>query len=186
MGLPDLSEIRARLPDATPPHGHGTSGWAATALILHPADVPEILFIRRADKHGDPWSGHVALPGGRHEPWDPDLLATARRETAEEVGVALGEPIGRIEEVRSRSRGAGVETYVFELSRRPELTLQEREVARAMWVGLDHLLDEINRTRHPVPGLGPFPGVRLGDDVLWGLTLRTLDNFLAAVDLARP
>src|ERR671920_2114796 len=62
--------------------------WAAVAAVLTPAP-DSILLIRRADRSGDPWSGHMALPGGRREPGDTDLLATAIRETAEELGIEL-------------------------------------------------------------------------------------------------
>ena len=62
--------------------------WAAVAIVLAP-DPDAVLLIRRAERAGDPWSGHMALPGGRYEPKDPDLLGTALRETVEEVGVAL-------------------------------------------------------------------------------------------------
>lgn len=50
---------------------------------------PEILFIKRAGRVGDRWSGHVAFPGGRRDPPDVDDRATAIRETREEVGLDL-------------------------------------------------------------------------------------------------
>jgi len=50
---------------------------------------PEVLFIKRATREGDKWNGHVALPGGRRDPEDEDDLATAVRETIEEVGIDL-------------------------------------------------------------------------------------------------
>jgi len=62
--------------------------WAAVAIILTP-QPDSILLIRRADRSGDPWSGHMALPGGRREAGDSDLAGTAIRETAEEVGIRL-------------------------------------------------------------------------------------------------
>ncbi|MCA9639821.1 MAG: NUDIX domain-containing protein, partial [Myxococcales bacterium] len=64
--------------------------FAAVAAVLRPTDADtEVLLIRRAEHEGDPWSGHMAFPGGRHDPTDPDLLTTARRETLEEVGLDL-------------------------------------------------------------------------------------------------
>ena len=54
----------------------------------------ELLIIKRAEHEGDPWSGHLALPGGRAEPQDADLLITAARETYEEVGIDLLGPNG--------------------------------------------------------------------------------------------
>ena len=61
---------------------------AAVAMVLRPAagGASEVLLIERAEKPGDPWSGHMAFPGGRLDPSDPDPRFTAERETFEEVG----------------------------------------------------------------------------------------------------
>ncbi|HKK07465.1 MAG TPA: hypothetical protein VKA44_01120, partial [Gemmatimonadota bacterium] len=48
------------------------AGPASEAL----ADL-EALFVQRAETEGDPWSGHMALPGGRSAPADEDLAETA-------------------------------------------------------------------------------------------------------------
>lgn len=50
---------------------------------------PEVLFIKRASRKGDRWTGHVALPGGKRDPEDLDDLAAAIRETSEEIGLDL-------------------------------------------------------------------------------------------------
>src|SRR4029450_1300778 len=75
---------------------------AAVAVVLRPgaADSAELLLIERARKAGDPWSGHMALPGGRHDPEDVELRSTAERETLEEVGIDLrgGELLGQLED----------------------------------------------------------------------------------------
>ena len=51
---------------------------------------PELLFIKRATRVGDKWTGHVALPGGKRDPEDGDDQVTAMREAMEEVGIDLG------------------------------------------------------------------------------------------------
>src|SRR5262249_62229968 len=80
---------------------------AAVAVILREGDPTfEILFIRRAEKDGDPWSGQMGFPGGRAEP-DEELGKTAVRETLEETGIQLaahGEPLGALDEVRAMAR----------------------------------------------------------------------------------
>ena len=55
--------------------------WAAVALVLRgrTVDDAELLFIRRAERVGDPWSGHIAFPGGREEEGDETLADTADR-----------------------------------------------------------------------------------------------------------
>jgi 8-oxo-dGTP pyrophosphatase MutT (NUDIX family) len=50
---------------------------------------PEVLLIKRAARPGDRWTGHIALPGGKREPRDPDDRATSERETREETGLEL-------------------------------------------------------------------------------------------------
>jgi 8-oxo-dGTP pyrophosphatase MutT (NUDIX family) len=75
---------------------------AAVALVLAGAgDDLSLCAIRRAEHPLDPWSGHMALPGGRSSPEDPSRRAVAERETFEEVGLVLGDPhwIGPLSEV---------------------------------------------------------------------------------------
>ncbi|MGH7524260.1 MAG: NUDIX domain-containing protein, partial [Gemmatimonadales bacterium] len=80
-----LAQLASHLPrESSDP----TRAFAAVALVL--AEEPDrLLLIRRAEREGDPWSGHLALPGGRRQESDSDLLATATRETREETGIHL-------------------------------------------------------------------------------------------------
>lgn len=155
---------RARLDDA---HPHRE---AATALVL--ADVtggPELLLIERARRRGDRFSGHMALPGGRREPTDPDLATTAARETREEVGLALGPPVGRLDDV-SGPYGSRVAVFVHTVTGRPETVPEPAEVAQVVWLPLAHLLDPANAVRHTHRGLGPVAGLQYGRFTVWGMT----------------
>ena len=146
---------------------------ASTALIVAPDEngTPNILMIRRAERDGDPWSGHVALPGGKQDHPDEDLEETARRETLEEVGVELGSADGRLNDMAGRVFSAVVAVHVWLLDEMPELTPEEGEVAHAFWVPIEDLFDRDRRTWYRVNGVPtPFRAVKLEGGVLWGMT----------------
>jgi 8-oxo-dGTP pyrophosphatase MutT (NUDIX family) len=156
--------------------------WAAVAVILAP-DPDALLLIRRAERVGDPWSGHTALPGGRQDPDEPDLFTTAVRETAEEVGLTLGREdlFGSLDDVVPRTPvlpPIAVRPYVFGLARRPLLSLNP-EVAAASWVPLELLLhpETYDSVRMEIRGESrEFAAYRLEDSVVWGMTERILSS----------
>src|SRR5258708_27230561 len=57
-------------------------------LVASTGRVPSICFIQRAKWEGDPWSEHIALPGGSRA-GDESAAQTVRREVREEVGVSI-------------------------------------------------------------------------------------------------
>ncbi len=156
-----------------------------------------LLLIKRAEHLLDPWSGHIGLPGGRREPGDADVLATACRETHEEVGVALKPDhlVGARPPIQALRRGVAagllVHPLVFALHT-PAPLVANHEVAAARWVPLATLVDPALGTRHEVAtptGPREFPGVRLPSDegpewLLWGLTYRMLSELLSHGGLA--
>lgn len=162
----------------------------AVALILAPGAAGlEALFIRRAVRAGDPWSGHVALPGGRREPTDADRLVTAIRETEEEVGVALSAasllgPLDDLHPAAPRLPPLVIRPFVFGLPERPAARLSD-EVAAIEWVALSDLA--ARRGRAAIPWGGGTTEVecfRAGGLVIWGLTYRILSGFLPLLDAA--
>ena len=158
--------------------------WAAVACVLAP-DPDAILLIRRAERAGDPWSGHMALPGGRQDPAEADLFTTAVRETAEEVGLSLGrrELIGTLDDVVPRTPvlpPIAVRPFVFTLGQRPTLILNP-EVAGAQWVPLDLLLHPrtYDSIRFDIRGeTREFPAYRVDESVVWGMTERIVSSLL--------
>lgn len=160
---------------------------AAVALLVRPRASLELLLIRRAELKGDPWSGHVALPGGRRAAGDRDLLHTACRETEEEVGIPLqrvGTFLGALDEVAPQStRLPPVMVAPFVLAVPPQTTATPapREVQAALWVPLDALRDAnaVSDVLIEVEG-GPlrFPALTYAEYVIWGLTYRILQQFM--------
>lgn len=161
--------------------------WAAVALVLRVVEHgAEMLMIKRAEYEGDPWSGHVALPGGRREPHDPTLADTAVRETREETAVdiaAHGRLLGRLDDVRPRTpRLPPIVIRPFVAVVVPTVTVvPSAEVADAFWVPLAALREPARWVESTVE----VPGARIrvpsflhGRYVVWGLTERVLRQFL--------
>jgi 8-oxo-dGTP pyrophosphatase MutT (NUDIX family) len=163
---------------------------AAVALLVRPRQTLEVLLIRRAELHGDPWSGHIALPGGRRAGSDRDLLATACRETLEEVGIPvhrIGTFLGALDEVAPASRRIPrilVAPFVLAVPADTRAVPDPREVQAAFWVPLEALRDRNAASEILVDGAGGplrFPSLTYEDYVIWGLTYRILQQFLGAV-----
>ena len=161
---------------------------AAVALILRDTpDGPAVLLIKRATFAGDPWSGQIALPGGRREAGDASLEATAVRETREETGVDLaahGRVLGHLDELQPSTPvlpAIAIAPYVALLANDSPLALSD-EVDDAFWVPLAMLTDRTNRSDVQIEVRGmrrAFPAFLHGEHIVWGLTERILRSFLA-------
>jgi hypothetical protein len=154
---------------------------AAVAMILNEAaDGISALFIKRAEQVGDPWSGQIAFPGGRFEPGDGDLLATAIRETR-------AEQLGALDDVNPRSPHLPpivVRPFVFAVPERPPLTISPAEVQRGFWIPFKTLIDpatstQITLTLQGVPRT--FTAYKVDGEVIWGMTERILRLFLERI-----
>ncbi len=166
---------------------------AAVALLLRPSRSGlEFLAIKRTESERDPWSGHMALPGGRRDPGDEDLWQTAVRETFEEVDVDLskvGRLLGRLDDVAPRSRhipSIAVTPFVVAVSESVDARTSS-EVEQAVWLPLDVVVNEEHRgtLRLDVLPDREFPTIEYGGHVIWGLTLsilRQLEGPLSRVD----
>lgn len=186
--FPRIRAALASRPRARVRRGDADRG-AAVALVLCARDEIELLMIKRAERDGDPWSGHMALPGGRYSEGDADLLATALRETFEEIGISIsaGNVLGALDEVHPRSTrlpSIVVAPFVVVTDADIELTLDSREVETALWVPLSALRDPA-AVSELVLEMGDFsrtfPSIVYGEYTIWGLTHRILTQFLDAV-----
>ena len=189
-----LSEIRQRLISYHPEVVDDSKRRrAAVSLILtEGAQGAEVLFIERARRAEDPWSGQMAFPGGRREQGDATLLATAQRETLEEVGLRLCSSclVGRLDDIvspkESPAHGLVVSCYVFELLSGGTISTNS-EVHDTVWIPVSALVDPEKFTSDYRPNgySGTFPGIRVSNNdprVIWGLTYRFLCRFFNAIE----
>ncbi len=188
-GHPLVARIERALAGRTPQLAERDEPFkeAAVALVLRPvdADDAELLFIRRAMRAGDPWSGQIGLPGGRFDPTDDSLRTTALRETMEEVGLDLrahGHVLGVLDELRPRTPVLPpiiVRPYVAAIAHVPELVLSD-EVAEVRWVRLSALFVPGAKVRTTVQVRDyrmQVDAYQQGDFTIWGMTERILSTF---------
>jgi 8-oxo-dGTP pyrophosphatase MutT (NUDIX family) len=179
--------LRAKLLGRSPWQAPRTASTklASVAAILRGTDELEVLLIKRAAHPIDPWAGHMAFPGGRKDQADADLVATAIRETREEVGIDLAadaELLGRLDDVQAIARARPVDLiiapHVFSLARDVTLDIDRDEVELALWAPIGPMLRGETTTSRPYVRDGvvlELPGRRVGDHVVWGLTYRMLE-----------
>jgi 8-oxo-dGTP pyrophosphatase MutT (NUDIX family) len=161
---------------------------AAVAAVL--TEDASLLFIHRVAYDGDPWSGHLAFPGGRIEDSDASPRHAAEREAAEEVGLILTESqsLGRLEDITGSTIPLCVSCHVIGISTLPDLKLND-EVEDAFTVKLSALADRTKRVEAEFEIRGetkPYPAIDLGLDekpLLWGLTYRFVVQLLAHAGL---
>ena len=187
---PEIERLAAalRTHPGVPAQPEGPVRFAAVLLALRLGDQgePELLMIKRAEADGDPWSGHVACPGGRMEPGDHDLQQTAIRETWEETGIDIareGEILGTLDDVYPRTPTLPpliIRPFVG-VVRSDVHVVASPEVAEAFWVPLPALRERASW------GLGLVrvrdreemrPTFRHGSYTVWGLTERVLRQLL--------
>jgi 8-oxo-dGTP pyrophosphatase MutT (NUDIX family) len=159
---------------------------AAVALTLAPSaeGEPALLFIKRAEHPRDPWSGQMALPGGRRDPSDADLLATAIRETAEETGITLqpDQVVGELDDLSPVSPHLPplvVRPFVFGLAEAPAVRLSA-EATLHLWVPLAGMMEHWAEETVVVAGGRQLtvPGYRIGPHFIWGMTERIVSPLL--------
>lgn len=169
-------------------------GAAVAVVLSHPTsdatDDGELLLVRRATYPGDPWSGHIALPGGRHEPEDATLEDTARRETREETGLDLNDApcIAALSEIVPHAvqvPSLVIRPYVFAFHGDRTLVLSS-EIAEAWW----HPVADLRRDEaweeldvRAIEGTRRVRGYRWQGHVIWGITERIISELFARPEL---
>ncbi len=159
---------------------------AVSVIVRLQHGSPHVLLLKRAERDGDPWSGQIALPGGRFEAADQNLYVTALRETHEETGVDLSTAPyhGHAEILHPFSagpKGMPVTPFLFALDAdpiaAPRVTLNA-EATAWFWLPLEAAaagtLQSSIRFRDTT-----FPAWQFEQYTVWGLTMRILAQFIA-------
>ncbi len=186
--MTETSDLATRLRVALARHTPATvqdeqARRAAVAVVVTREADPAVLLVRRQERAGDPWSGHVAFPGGFSAPTDGSVITTAARETEEETGLVLaheGEHLGQLDDVAPRSIHLPrivVTPVVFAVQGRPDVSAHP-EIAEVAWVPVQLVFDPANRRPFilelPSGERRQFESISASGFVIWGLTERVL------------
>lgn len=165
------------------PVSEGQDADAAVALLLKPVNhVLKILFVKRVENPADPWSGQMALPGGKRDAKDQNLKQTVVRETLEETNIKLLDRcrfLGVMEALRSTQRPEmKILPFVVLLKHDPSIKLNE-ELEGFVWISLKDLLQHKGIVKF---SFGEFRAYIVGNTIIWGLTYRILEKFIHILD----
>ncbi len=180
-----LAQIRNALAQYRPQRidGDGLPRAAVLIPIYETDGAPHLLFTVRTDlvEHH---KGQISFPGGAQDTEDEDLIATALRESEEEIGLRRDhvEVIGQLDDIITISNFL-VTPYVGRITEPGPYAFEPSalEVAELLAVPLGHLHEPDTLLREPSPWrdrLVPPPAYRYGDHVIWGATARLLQRFL--------
>ena len=128
-------------------------------------------------------SGQIALPGGKKEEVDSDLIATALRETEEEIGIAKSEikVIGSLSPFFVAVSNFMVLPVVGMMDGEPDFLPDSREVVEVINPAVADLVNEENRKEKELPARGGItllsPYFELSEKTVWGATAMMLSEF---------
>ncbi|ARU56262.1 NUDIX hydrolase [Oleiphilus messinensis] len=158
---------------------------AAVAILKTKSFPNQILVVQRATRSGDPWSGDAAFPGGKSDPLDRSLEATAKRELMEETSISLNMDASyklnrKITRVHHALKPMFITPFVFEVET-PITTHLNSELSNAQWIPIQTLRTQqfksSYRWRTPYGSIN-VPCYRFNGIVIWGLTYSIIQNFL--------
>lgn len=179
MTKSEIDEIRKALN----PFSLQQEANAAVAILLKPENEDlNVLLVKRIEDPHDPWSGQIALPGGKRILRDRDLVETVHREMLEETGIDLLDGcrfLGVTAAVRSSlNPKIKVLPFVFLLEHKPQIRLNKSELEKYYWISISELI----RNERPVEIESEIhPAFAVGDLKIWGLTFRILKGFLRVI-----
>jgi 8-oxo-dGTP diphosphatase len=175
----DYADSIEKLSKVLKPVSEEQDAEASVALLLKPVDQDlKVLFVKRAENPADPWSGQMALPGGKRDTTDQSLKQTVVRETLEETNINLLDRcrfLGVMETLTSTTRPEmKILPFAVLLEHKPSIKLNE-ELERFVWISPEELVQHRGTVKF---SFGEFPAYIVGNIVIWGLTYRILEIFV--------
>jgi len=174
-------KILEKLRHSLRPIGDSDARAAVVVLLKEETGDLQIFLVKRATNPEDPWSGNMALPGGRRHPEDQNLMDTVIRETWEETGIDLHKHnfLGTLNPVASSGASTRLVVLPFVAIYRetPEVRLN-KELRDYFWYPLSRLRSSEGKAvveGHEVPAF------LVNSEIVWGLTYRMLKNLLDLV-----
>jgi 8-oxo-dGTP diphosphatase len=147
---------------------------------------PHVLFVKRVQNPRDPWSGQMALPGGKREAKDRDLRETVIRETLEETNVNLlyhCRFLGVMSAFQSAPRPEiKILPFVVLTEDEPSIRLNEKELEEYFWIPVEELVR--NRTTVKF-SFGEVPAFVVGSTIIWGLTFRVVESLIHCLETSK-
>ena len=169
-----------RLSKMLKPTSESLDANAAVVALLRATNQDfQVLFVKRAENSGDPWSGQTALPGGKRDPEDRNLKETVVRETFEETRINLLEGcrfLGAMEPVRTTQKPEmKILPFVVLLEKEQAIKLNE-ELTEYFWTPLKELAKHKGTVKF---SFGEYPAYIIKNHVIRGLTYKILHNLLS-------
>lgn len=182
-GLPG---VEAQLGMAPEVRGLETKGEAysraAVMALLYPSGTSRSMAFIKRNVYPGAHSGQISFPGGAWEETDPDLEATALRETREELGIEHGiEVLGALTPLHVPVSNFMVYPFLGWMEGQAIFHPDQTEVQYVIEVPLEHLLDPDNRLnmemRHGTMNF-KAPYFKVDQEQIWGATAMMLNEVL--------
>jgi 8-oxo-dGTP pyrophosphatase MutT (NUDIX family) len=162
---------------------------SAVLIMIYPLENGfHVPFIRRKDYKGV-HSSQIGFPGGKVEPEDEDLSATALRETAEEIGAdpTAIQLLGKLTDLYIPVSNYLVSPFVGWSDTAQSFTPEESEVEEVLEFGVEDLFDRQNKRDAKVRVAGGLminaPSFIIKNEIIWGATAMMLNEFVSLMNL---
>jgi 8-oxo-dGTP pyrophosphatase MutT (NUDIX family) len=154
---------------------------AAVLIVIH-GQEPSVIMTERP-KTMDYHAGEISFPGGRWEKDDADLLATAIRETREEIGVAIhsNQVVGQLRPVTTLNSGFTIAPFITILEKIP-LMKTTYEIESILQIPLIPLLKTMDQDKDPAhKSICEMYTFKFQNHVIWGASARMLHQIANAL-----